>query len=183
MSCSGGGYVLLGLLAAVTAGGRWVSVLGMARAGWLAFHELGGDLSRLAHIPTSGPDPLSVASVLLDGMDVVVVDGEVDAPPSRTRALIARVRRHDSVLIVTNSGLVRPDLEIRSRTAGYVGLSAGGGRVRAVDIDVQVIDRVGRRAVTPLRLGGAGDQRLAWTNRAAAAADAAATSSNWTRTG
>ncbi|WP_280453980.1 hypothetical protein [Nocardia brasiliensis] len=181
MSCSGGGYVLLGLLAAVTASGRWAAVLGMARTGWLAFHELGGDLTRLAHVPAGGPDPLSVASVLLDGMDVVVVDEAAAAPPSRTRALIARVRRHDSVLIVTNPSLMRPDLEIRSRTVGYVGLGTGGGRVRAVDIDVQVTDRVGRRAVSRLRLGGAGVQRLEWTPRAAA--NTAEAVPNWSRTG
>jgi hypothetical protein len=49
LGCTGGGAVLLGLLAAATAAGETAAVLGNPRIGLLAFHEMGGNLARLAY--------------------------------------------------------------------------------------------------------------------------------------
>ncbi|MGW4715473.1 hypothetical protein [Nocardia sp. NPDC004260] len=48
-----------------------------------AVAEMSGNLARLAHIPDPGSDPLAVAAILLDGLDVVVVD--VSPAPRRRR--------------------------------------------------------------------------------------------------
>ncbi|MGW5220909.1 hypothetical protein ACWEQA_23880 [Nocardia sp. NPDC004085] len=80
--------------------------------GLLAVAEMGGDLSRVAHIAAPGPDPLEVAAVLLDGVPMIVFDAPGGASPSRMRALLARVRSHGAVLIVTSTNWTRPDLEI-----------------------------------------------------------------------
>ncbi|WP_280187119.1 MULTISPECIES: hypothetical protein [Nocardia] len=177
VACTGRSTPLLGLLAAVTAAGEWVAVVGRPQLGLLAFAEMNGDLARLAHIPDlKGEDPLTIAAVLLDGVDVVVLDVTGEAPPSRTRAVLARLRSHDGVLVVTGPGWARPDLEIRCELAGYDGLGRGRGRLRAMTFDIQVAGRTTRRPrTTRVQLAGAGAQRCTWT-RQAPATTAAATS-------
>ncbi|MGW4717755.1 hypothetical protein [Nocardia sp. NPDC004260] len=49
----------------------------------LAVAEMSGNLARPARTPDPGPDPLAVAAILLDGLDVVVVD--VSPAPWRRR--------------------------------------------------------------------------------------------------
>ncbi len=180
VACTGRSTPLLGLLAAVTAAGEWVAVIGQPQLGLLAFTEMNGDLTRLAHIPDlKGEDPLTIAAVLLDGVDVVVLDVAGDAPPSRMRAVLARLRSHDGVLVVTGPGWARPDLEIRCELAEYDGLGRGRGRLRTMTFDIQVTGRTTRRPrTTRVQLAGTGAQRCNWTrqNPAAAAVPAAPTS-------
>ncbi|MEU2043582.1 hypothetical protein [Nocardia niwae] len=164
VACTGRATPLLGLLAAVTAAGEWVAVVGRPQLGLLAFAEMNGDLTRLAHIPDPGEDPLAVTAVLLDGVDIVVLDIAGAAPPSRMRAVLARLRSHDGVLIVTNSGWARPDLEIRCYLAEYGGLGRGRGRLRSMTFDIQVSGRTARQPrTTRVQLAGSGVQRCSWT--------------------
>lgn len=141
-------YPLLGLLAAATGAGEWVAVLGGPQLGLLAVAEMGGDLSRLAHIPDPGADPLAVAAVLLEGVDVVVLDVPGSAAPSRMRAVLARVRSHDAILLTTQAGWARPDLEMRCEIAEYSGLGRGRGRLRSMTFDIRVSGRSAHRPRT-----------------------------------
>lgn len=165
VGCGGGGYVLLGLLAAATGAGQSAAVVGAPGLGLLAFEEMGGDLARLAHIPDPGPDPLSIVAVLVECISVVVLAADGAAPPSRSRAVIARVRSHRAVLVVTGPGWMRPDIRVESRVAGYAGLSKGRGRLQAVQLDVRVTGR-GTPRTAQLALAGTGGGRLCWTQRA-----------------
>src|ERR1700751_5920257 len=70
---SGPRSLTLGVVAAVTAAGGHAAVVGLRRGGLLAAGERGADLTRLAMVPDPGPDPVEVAAVLLDGMDLVVL--------------------------------------------------------------------------------------------------------------
>jgi len=167
VGCSSGS-LLLGLLAAATQAGEWAAVLGNPRLGLLAFHEMGGNLERLAHIADPGPDPLAVTAVLLDGLGVVVLDHPGTAAPSRARAVGARVRSHGAVLIVTTTGWIRPDVQIHTRTAGYTGLGRGRGRLQAVHLDVRVTSRSTRPRTTRLTLHGATPDRTRWSTQATA---------------
>ncbi|WP_280491985.1 hypothetical protein [Nocardia asiatica] len=171
VACTGRRGPLLGMLAAATAAGEWTAVVGWPELGLLAVAEMGGDLSRVAHIAAPGPAPLEVAAVLLDGVPVVVFDASGSAPPSRMRALLARVRSHDAVLVVTSTTYARPDLEIRSELAGYEGLGRGRGRLRAVSYDISVHGRsLHRSRTTRVQLSGVGAQRARWATQHAAAA-------------
>ncbi|MBF6302255.1 hypothetical protein IU459_32650 [Nocardia amamiensis] len=176
VACTGRRTPLVGLLAAVTAAGEWVAVVGQPQLGLLAFTEMNGDLTKLAHIPDlKGEDPLTVAAVLLDGVDVVVLDVAGGAPPSRMRAVLARLRSHDGVLVVTGAGWARPDLEIRCELAEYDGLSRGRGRLQTMTFDIQVTGRTARRPrTTRVQLAGTSTQRCSWTRRAPVAAVAPA---------
>ncbi|WP_067470337.1 hypothetical protein [Nocardia amamiensis] len=168
VACTGRRTPLVGLLAAVTAAGEWVAVVGQPQLGLLAFTEMNGDLTKLAHIPDlKGEDPLTVAAVLLDGVDVVVLDVDGVAPPNRMRAVLARLRSHDGVLVVTGPGWARPDLEIQCELAEYSGLGAGRGRLRSMTFDIQVSGRAARRPrTTRVQLDGAAAQRCSWTRQA-----------------
>ena len=82
------------MVAAVTAAGGHAAIVGQPDMGLLAAVEMGADLSRLAVIPDPGADPVEVAAVLMDGMDLVVLGlGARSVPPTRARAVTARAGR------------------------------------------------------------------------------------------
>ncbi|WP_264993212.1 hypothetical protein, partial [Mycobacterium montefiorense] len=90
---SGARSLLLGMVAAVTAAGGNAAIVGQPDIGLLAAVEMGADLSRLAVIPDPGTDPVEVAAVLVDGMDLVVLGlGGRRVPLTRARAVVARAR-------------------------------------------------------------------------------------------
>src|SRR6202048_3015861 len=70
---SGARSLPLSMVAAVTAAGGNAAIIGQPDIGLLAAVEMGADLSRLAVIPDPGADPVEVAAVLMDGMDLVVL--------------------------------------------------------------------------------------------------------------
>ncbi|MFF0452423.1 hypothetical protein [Nocardia africana] len=139
---SGAGSLLTGLLAAVTGEGGYAAAVGLPRLGLLAAAEMGADLGRLAVVTEPGPDPVEVAAVLLDGLDLVVVGlAGMSVPPSRTRILAARARSKGATLVVTGGAWSGPTLRIDTRVAGYSGLGRGRGRLRTVRLDVCVRGR------------------------------------------
>ncbi|PPJ07504.1 hypothetical protein C5E44_29755 [Nocardia nova] len=139
---SGAGSLLTGLLAAVTGGGGYAAAVGLPRLGLLAAAEMGADLGRLAVVTEPGPDPVEVAAVLLDGLDLVVVGlAGMSVPPSRTRILAARARSKGATLVVTGGAWSGPTLRIDTRVAGYSGLGRGRGRLRSVRLSVCVRGR------------------------------------------
>ncbi|MFC3962149.1 hypothetical protein [Nocardia jiangsuensis] len=159
---AGSSTVLLGLLAAVTADGSWAALVGGGRRGLLAFHEMGGDLERLAVIRDPGQDPLGVVAALTDGIDLIVLDHRVDIPPARARTLAGRVRTQKAVLLVAGQDWPHPDLRIRSHLAGAHGLGAGRGRLRGLAVEVATQDRTGRVREVAAVLDGVGG-RTGWT--------------------
>ena len=70
---SGARSLPLSMVAAVTAEGGHAAIVGQPDVGLLAAVEMGADLSRIAVIPEPGADPVEVAAVLMDGMDLVVL--------------------------------------------------------------------------------------------------------------
>src|SRR6185437_4038388 len=93
---SGARSLTLEVVAAVTAAGGHAAVVGQPDVGLLAAVEMGADLSRLALIPEPGADPVEVAAVLMDGMDLVVLGlaGRC-VSVTRARAVVARARQKD----------------------------------------------------------------------------------------
>src|SRR5699024_11398438 len=96
-------------------------------------------------VPDPGPDPASVVSVLLDGLDLVLVGPDVAVvAPSRARVLAGRVRAAGAVLLV-GSDWPGSELTLAGRHCRYGGLGAGAGRLSAVSTLV----RCSGRAVPP----------------------------------
>lgn len=138
VSYSGASSLLLGLLASVTADGGHAVVIGRPRLGLLAAAEMGAHLGRIALIPEPGPDPVEVAAVLLDGMDLVVLGlSGAAVSPTRARAVVARARSKGSTLLVTDGDWGGAELRLDAKVVGYGGLGQGTGRLCSLQLAVR----------------------------------------------
>ncbi|MEE6164991.1 MULTISPECIES: hypothetical protein [unclassified Mycolicibacterium] len=125
---SGARSLPLGMVAAVTAAGGHAAIVGQPDVGLLAAVEMGADLSRLAVIPDPGADPVEVASVLMDGMDLVLLGlGGRVVPPSRARVMVARARQKGCTLLVTDGDWRGASTRLEARVCGYDVTGAGSG--------------------------------------------------------
>ena len=118
----------LGMVAAVTAAGGHAAIVGQPDVGLLAAVEMGADLSRLAVIPDPGADPVEVAAVLMDGMDLVLLGlGGRSVPPSRARVMVARARQKGCTLLVADGDWQGVSTRLEARVCGYELTGAGPG--------------------------------------------------------
>ncbi|MGX9790128.1 hypothetical protein [Mycobacterium sp. MMS18-G62] len=124
---SGARSLSLSMVAAVTAEGGHAAIVGQPDVGLLAAVEMGADLSRIAVIPEPGTDPVEVAAVLMDGMDLVVLGlGGRSVPVTRARAVVARARQKGCTLLVTGGDWQGAATRLEARVCGYE--IAGPGR-------------------------------------------------------
>jgi hypothetical protein len=152
---SGARSLPVSLAAAVSAAGGHVAVVGLPDFGLLAAAEMGADLSRLAVIPQPGTDPVEVAAVLMDGMDLVVLGlAGRRVPAGRARALVARARQRECTLLVTQGDWQGASVRMDARVSGYEITSgpgasadsagapvAGCGRISAVRVSIRTRGR------------------------------------------
>ncbi|KUH81616.1 MULTISPECIES: hypothetical protein [unclassified Mycobacterium] len=117
---TGARSLLLSMVAAVTADGGHAAIVGQPDVGLLAAVEMGADLSRIAVVPEPGADPVEVAAVLMDGMDLVVLGlrGR-SVPASRARAVVARARQRGCTLLVTGGDWQGASARLEARVCGY----------------------------------------------------------------
>jgi hypothetical protein len=157
---SGARSLLLSMVAAVTAAGGNAAIVGEPDIGLLAAVEMGADLSRLAVIPDPGTDPVEVAAVLIDGMDLVVLGlGGRLVPQTRARAVVARARHTGCTLLVTDGDWQGAPTRLQARVCGYE-IAAGGrgapvcgfGRISGVRLQVSGVC-AGRRVTGRARAG------------------------------
>ncbi|OBF60209.1 hypothetical protein A5787_19515 [Mycobacterium sp. 852002-50816_SCH5313054-b] len=153
---SGARSLVLGVVAAVTAAGGNVAIVGQPDIGLLAAVEMGADLSRLAVIPDAGTDPVEVAAVLIDGMDLVVLGlGGRQVPHTRARAVVARARNKGCTLLVTDGDWQGAPTRLEARVCGYE-ITANGrpgfGRIGRVRLQVGGVC-AGRRVLGRSRAG------------------------------
>jgi hypothetical protein len=157
---SGARSLLLSMVAAVTAAGGNVAIVGQPDIGLLAAVEMGADLSRLAVIPDPGTDPVEVAAVLIDGMDLVVLGlGGRRVPQTRARAVVARARNRGCTLLVTDGDWQGAPTRLEARVCGYeITAGSGGtpgcgfGRIRGVRLQVSGVC-AGRRVIGRAQTG------------------------------
>ena len=152
---SGARSLPVSLAASVSAAGGHVAVVGLPDFGLLAAAEMGADLSRLAVIPQPGTDPVEVAAVLMDGMDLVVLGlAGRRVPAGRARALVARARQRGCTLLVTQGDWQGASVRMDARVSGYEITSgpgasadsagapvAGFGRISAVRVSIRTRGR------------------------------------------
>ncbi len=136
---SGARSLSLSLVASVTAAGGHVAIVGQPDTGLLAAVEMGADLSRLAVIPDPGTDPVEVAAVLMDGMDLVVLGlGGRSVPATRARAVVARAHNKGCTLLVTGGDWQGASIRLEARVCGYeMTGEAGRGRISRVRLAVR----------------------------------------------
>lgn len=110
----------LSMVAAVTAAGGHAAIVGQPDVGLLAAAEMGADLSRIAVIPEPGADPVEVAAVLMDGMDLVVLGlGGRSVSATRARAVLARARQKGCTLLVTGGNWQGASARLEATVCGY----------------------------------------------------------------
>ena len=123
---SGVNSVLIAVIATVTQNGGQVGIVGLPRLGLLTAAQMGADLSRIATVPSPGTDPVEVAAVLLDGMDLVVLGTRgVDVAPSRSRVVMGRARKQSSALLVVGGTWPGAQTTIDTEVLTYRHLPAG----------------------------------------------------------
>jgi hypothetical protein len=155
---SGARSLSLSMVAAVTAAGGHAAIVGQPDVGLLAAVEMGADLSRLAVIPDPGGDPVEVAAVLMDGLDLVVLGlGGRSVAPTRARAVTARARQKGCTLLVTGGDWPGASARLEATVCGYEVTGAGSGapipgcgRISRV----RLATRAGGRSVGPVRAVG-----------------------------
>jgi hypothetical protein len=126
---SGARSLPLSMVAAVTAAGGHAAIVGQPDVGLLAAVEMGADLSRLAVIPEPGADPVEVAAVLMDGMDLVVLGlGGRSVPATRARAVVARARQKGCTLLVTGGDWQGASARLEARVSGYEVTGSSGDK-------------------------------------------------------
>jgi len=151
---SGARSLPLSMVAAMTAEGGHAAIVGQPDVGLLAAVEMGADLSRIAVIPDPGGDPIEVAAVLMDGMDMVVLGlGGRSVPATRARAVGARARQKGCTLLVTNGDWQGASARLDARVCGYeiTGQGRPGfGRIAKVQLAYSASGRVasGRAGLT-----------------------------------
>ena len=142
---SGARSLPLSMVAAVTAAGGHAAIVGQPDVGLLAAVEMGADLSRLALIPEPGADPVEVAAVLMDGMDLVVLGlGGRSVPATRARAVVARARQKGCTLLVTGGDWQGASARLDARVSGYEvtgGRMPGCGRISRVRLAMRARGR------------------------------------------
>ncbi|MFG1930352.1 hypothetical protein ACGFK1_06800 [Mycobacterium sp. NPDC048908] len=142
---SGARSLSLSMVAAVTAEGGHAAIVGQPDVGLLAAVEMGADLSRIAVIPEPGADPVEVAAVLMDGMDLVVLGlGGRSVPATRARAVVARARQKGCTLLVTGGDWQGASARLEARVCGYEIAGAGRpgfGRISKVRLTMRVRGR------------------------------------------
>jgi hypothetical protein len=172
---SGARSLPLGVVAAVTAAGGHVAIVGQPDICLLAAVEMGADLSRLALVPDPGTDPVEVAAVLMDGMDLVVLGmGGRAVPLSRARAVTARARNKGCTLLVTSGDWQGATIRLEARVSDYeVTGGPGLGRISKVRLAVtnqRALSDTNRRALSGTNkraLSGTNKRALSDTNRRA----------------
>ncbi|MDA8375138.1 MAG: hypothetical protein M0Z91_12985 [Actinomycetota bacterium] len=118
MPGSGATTLLFSLLSLPTSKGSWAAVVGLEHLGYAAAAGLGVDLGRVVTVQCPAQEAADVASVMLDGFDLVVMGPLRDAV--RARRLVEKARRERSVLIVfSRSG--RPAWPERSDFSLFAG--------------------------------------------------------------
>jgi len=153
---SGARSLALRMVATVTAGGGNAVIVGQPDIGLLAAVEMGADLSRIAVVPDPGNDPVEVAAVLIDGMDLVVLGlGGRRVTRTRARAVVARARQKGCTVLVTDGDWEGASTRLQARVCGYEltpsfggGTPPGVGRISGVRLQISRCGRSIDRART-----------------------------------
>lgn len=153
---SGARSLVLRMVATVTAGGGNAVIIGQPDIGLLAAVEMGADLSRIAVVPDPGNDPVEVAAVLIDGMDLVVLGlGGRRVTRTRARAVVARARQKGCTVLVTDGDWEGASTRLQARVCGYEltpstggGTPPGIGRISGVRLQISRCGRSIDRART-----------------------------------
>ena len=141
------------LLGQVVGAGGCAGVVGWPE---LSYAAVAADaLERVVAVPEPGIDDLSVAGVLAEGLDLVVLRTRtaLELTPVRARPLLARIRKGQAALVCVNVAVPSPALTVAGTLAQFHGIGRGTGRITGIDFDVRAETKGYRPASARVTLG------------------------------
>ncbi|GAB2500893.1 hypothetical protein CATRI_02465 [Corynebacterium atrinae] len=125
------------LISHATATGGHVGVVGWPELSLAGVSEQ-GNLERVIVVPDPGVDPLEVAAVLVEGLDLVIVHSTGQLSPARARPLLAKLREGSAALVFVGLQVASPAARIGATVSTFRGIGLGRGRIQGLDIHVEV---------------------------------------------
>ncbi|MFF2496027.1 hypothetical protein [Agromyces sp. NPDC058064] len=170
VEAQGSTTLVMALLAAPSASGRWVAVVGMPEFGVEAADRFGIELDRLVLVPEPGRQWLAVVAALADVIPVVAVRPAERVSPAEASRLSARLRERGATLIAAGAW-PGADASLGVEASEWHGLELGHGLLDEREVVVSAAGRGGfaKRRRSRLRLP---DRALGFAVAADAAADA-----------
>ncbi len=117
-------------------------------------------MDRIVAVPDPGIDPLSVAGVLAEGLDLVVLrtPQRIELSPVRARPLLAKLRHGRAALVAVGTRVPSAALEVTGEVVDFHGVGRGQGRISGIDLRVRARAKGAQPASRVLTLGGAPQQ-------------------------
>lgn len=141
LAVHGSTSLVLALLAEATSAGSWAAVVGVPDLGVVAAGELGVRVDRLALVPHPGAEFASVASALLDGMDLVAVASPGERVGGQVRRRLSARARHRRSVLLSLGPWPGADVELRYAAGRWSGAERGAGYLRAREVAVHATGR------------------------------------------
>lgn len=139
--CPGATSLFLALLSGPSASGSWCAAVGLPDLGLVAAAGCGIDLSRMALVPSPGPNWAAIVAALLEGFDVVALQPPGSASAADARKLEARARERGAVLAVLSSWQGHPEMRLEVTRGSWRGLGEGFGYLAGRELEVVATGR------------------------------------------
>lgn len=101
-----------------------------------------GVIERVVTVPDPGVDSWMVTGVLAEGLDLVIHHGPPgEVSPTKARPVLAKVRGGRAAVLTVGTRLPGTAVGIGAQVSAYRGVGKGSGRIRGVDMDVEVTSK------------------------------------------
>ncbi|WP_050776568.1 hypothetical protein [Corynebacterium tuberculostearicum] len=139
--CASCPALVVELICHLTARGGYVGVVGWPDL-LLAQVAEEGAIERVVTVPDPGLESWMVAGVLAEGLDLVIHHGPPgEVSPTKARPVLAKVRSGRAAVLTVGTRLPGTAVGIGARVSAYRGVGKGSGRIRGVDMDVEVTSK------------------------------------------
>ena len=141
--CASCPALVVELICHLTARGGYVGVVGWPDL-LLAQVAEEGAIERVVTVPDPGLESWMVTGVLAEGLDLVIHHGPPgEVSPTKARPVLAKVRGGRAAVLTVGTRLPGTAVGIGARVSAYRGVGKGSGRIRGVDMDVEVTSKQG----------------------------------------
>lgn len=83
-----------------------------------------------------------MVAVLCEGLDLVIYRGpEIMLSPAQARPLLGKIRKGTAALMMVGTRVQSPALTVAAEITDYLGIGPGRGRIKAVEMHIQVTAR------------------------------------------
>lgn len=129
-------------LAHVTSRGGHAAVVGWEDFSYAGVLDSGGVYKNIIVVPHPGSEPLNVVAVLCEGLDLVIYRGpEIMLSPAQARPLLGKIRKGTAALMMVGTRVQSPAVTVGAEITDYLGIGPGRGRIRAVEMHIQITAR------------------------------------------